>query len=173
MPFELPRENSTVYINEEDLEEPRLDIYHIHSMTGVPARTVYYYVQRRLVPKAIGSGPAARYNYEHVVRLKVIGILKERHMTLWEISVFFEGHTLAQLIDIAEGRNPERNISKMRRFFDRKKGESRLGADELTRVEIREGIELFVSREYLPRAAARADELTRALGNILEFGDGR
>jgi hypothetical protein len=78
-----------VYVSEEDLVEPRLDIYHLHSMTGMPVRT-----------------------------------------------------------------------------------ESCDGADNLTRVEIREGLELFVSPTYLPRAAAKVDDLTRALDEILEIDDG-
>jgi hypothetical protein len=135
-----------VYVSEEDLVEPRLDIYHLHSMTGMPARTIYYYVHRRLVPKAIGSGPAARYNYD--------------------------GHTIGELLGFAEGVNPERGIGKMRRFFHRRAGESCDGADNLTRVEIREGLELFVSPTYLPRAAAKVDDLTRALDEILEIDDG-
>lgn len=160
-----------MYISEEDLVEPRLDIYHLHSMTGIPARRIYYYVQRRLVPKAIGSGPAARYNYEHVIRLKVIDILKERRLFLREIKAFLDGHTVGQLLSIAEGSDPVHSIRKMRRFFNRRAGESYDGADDLTRVEIREGIELFVSPRYLPRAAAQIDELTRALDEILEIDD--
>jgi DNA-binding transcriptional MerR regulator len=161
-----------VYISEEDLVEPRLDIYHLHAMTGTPARKIYYYVQRRLVPKAIGSGPAARYNYGHVIRLKVIDVLKAKRLLLWEIKAFLDGHTDWELLGISEGSNPERSIAKMRRFFHRRAGESHDGADNLTRVEIREGIELFVSPRYLPRAAAKVDDLTRALDEILDIDDG-
>ena len=159
-----------MYISDEDLVEPSLDIYHIHSMTGVPARRVYYYVQRRLVPKAIGSGLAARYNYEHVIRLQVICVLKARNLTLWEIKAFLDGHTVAELLSIAEGANPERSIRKMRVFFNRRTGESRDGA-ELTRVVIHEGIELFVTGQYLPRAAAKVDQLREALNAIFQIED--
>ena len=50
-------------------------------------------------------------------------------------------------------------------------GEPRAGYDELIRVEIREGVELFVSDKYLPRAAARVEDLKQALDNVLEFED--
>lgn len=169
--FEPPRENRIVQISQEDLEEPRIDVYQLYSMTGISMRRLYYYVQRGLVPKAIGSGPAARYNYGHVVRLKVIKILKDQNLTLAEIGFFFEAHTIFELLDIAEGAKPEGAISRMRRLYHRRMGEPRAGYDELIRVEIREGIELFVSDKYLPRAAARVEDLKQALDNVLEFED--
>jgi DNA-binding transcriptional MerR regulator len=155
---------------EEGYYPARFNMYELRAMTGVWPRSVYYYIQRRLIPNAIGFGPAAKYTYEHVIRLNVILILKKRDLTLREIGMFLDGHTLRELHGVAEGRDPDRGIYRVRRFYHRAQGVPPKGLNSLTRMEITKGIELFVSDEFLAKAAVRVDELTKALDEILEFG---
>lgn len=65
---------------ENGFSPARYDVYQMFGVTGVTARTLHYYVHRRLIPPAIGAGRAARYTYEHVVRLRVLRLLKKRGM---------------------------------------------------------------------------------------------
>ena len=157
-----------MYVDDQDFEAEPLDIYQLLAVTGVPARQVYYYVQRRLIPRSIGSGPAARWTHEHATRLIVVKILKKLGLSLHEIRVFIDGHTEAELYDFAKRKDPGDGISLLRRFFHRGKPPPR---GEMARMEIVEGVELFVGDKYFPRAAIRIMEIERALDEILEFDD--
>ena len=53
--------------------------------TGFNARTIRYYITQGLLPPAHGRGPSATYDGTHLLRLKAIGVLKERHLPLEEI----------------------------------------------------------------------------------------
>ncbi len=53
--------------------------------TGFTARTIRYYITQGLLPPAHGRGPSATYDRTHLLRLKAIGVLKERHLPLDEI----------------------------------------------------------------------------------------
>jgi DNA-binding transcriptional MerR regulator len=53
--------------------------------TGVSARTIRYYIQEGLLPPAHGRGPGATYDAGHLVRLRAIALLKERHLPLGQI----------------------------------------------------------------------------------------
>ncbi|SRR6266550_4806266 len=152
---------------EEGISPARYDAYSVLAMAGVPPRTLHYYVQRRLIPHAIGAGPAARYTYEHVVRLKVLRILKGRRMTLRQIRVILDGSTVRELHRIAEGRNPERTIDNVRRALHSPQGERPHGSEPFFRLTITAGVQLLVSPEHHARAAVRLQELTEAFRHIL------
>lgn len=53
--------------------------------TGISARTIRYYIQEGLLPPAHGRGPGATYDAGHLVRLRAIALLKERHLPLGQI----------------------------------------------------------------------------------------
>jgi DNA-binding transcriptional MerR regulator len=53
--------------------------------TGIPARTIRYYISEGLLPPAHGRGPKATYDLGHLLRLKMIQRLKEEHLPLDEI----------------------------------------------------------------------------------------
>lgn len=153
---------------EEGIDPARFDVYHLYAMTGIAARNVHYYVQRGLIPHSIGSGPAARYTYEHVVRLTVLQKLKKRGMTLREIGVFLDGSTVRELHRIANGVDPRETIDDIRRVLYRPPGSPPPGEEPLTRVSIAEGIDLYVGATYVARAAVRRKELVEVIASILE-----
>ncbi|HYQ89818.1 MAG TPA: MerR family transcriptional regulator [Candidatus Binatia bacterium] len=146
----------------------RYDVYNLWGMAGVSSRTLHYYVHRRLIQPAIGSGTAARYTYEHVVRLRVIRILKKRRMTLREIGIFLDGFTLRELYSIAEGLDPMKAIRSVRRGLLRPGGSRPHGSEPFFRVIITTGIEIHVSPEYHARAVARSSDLIEAIAEILD-----
>jgi DNA-binding transcriptional MerR regulator len=158
-----------VYVDDHDFETQPLDILQLRAVTGVEARQVYYYVQRRLIPRSIGSGPGARWTYNHATRLIVIDILKRRGLSLYEIRAFLDGHTEGEIYHFAKGADTRGGISRLRRFIHRRNPHA---PGEMARMEIVEGgVELFVSDKFLPRAAIRILEIERALDEILEFDD--
>ena len=153
----------------EDKNYPaRYDVYDLRAMTGVTTRTVHYYVYRCLIPHAIGAGPAARYTYEHIVRVKVIRQLKQRGLTLREIGVLLDGSTVRELHGFANGRDPGRTIATVRQALRRRRGAPPPGAEPFTRVPIFPGVELLVSKAFLPRAAVHLDALGIAIADIFD-----
>lgn len=66
-------------------ETPRYDLSHLERETGISGRTIRYYITEGLLPPAHGRGPGATYDQGHLLRLKLIGILKSEHLPLQEI----------------------------------------------------------------------------------------
>jgi DNA-binding transcriptional MerR regulator len=162
----------------EDDERPRRFVYDedallegssVRSLTNLSTRTIYYYVQRGLIPKAVGYGPSARWTSGHVVRLLVIAELKGSGRTLHQIRAFMDAHTLDELIAFAEGEESWRAMHRLMRFIDRHKPPRE--SERVTRIDLLEGIDLYVSREHLPRAAARFKAVKKAIEDILEIED--
>jgi DNA-binding transcriptional MerR regulator len=68
------------------MPEPyRYTIADLEERTGLPARTIRYYVQQGLIPPAHGRGPSATYDESHMLRLQAVESLKEQRMSLAEI----------------------------------------------------------------------------------------
>ncbi|CAN5689431.1 hypothetical protein BH23CHL5_BH23CHL5_21060 [soil metagenome] len=53
--------------------------------TSVSGRTIRYYISEGLLPPAHGRGPAATYDLGHLLRLRMIQILKSQNMPLQDI----------------------------------------------------------------------------------------
>jgi len=153
---------------EDGIDPARFDAFELFAMTGIPLRNVYFYVQRGLIPHSIGSGPAARYTYEHVVRLLVLQKLKKRQMTLREIRVFLDGSTVRELHRIANGVDPSGIIRDVRRVLYRPPGSPLAEEEPLTCVKIADEIELYLGPAYVAHAAVRCRELVEAITSILE-----
>ena len=54
--------------------------------TGLPGRTIRFYIARNLLPGPRKAGRDAAYGPEHLERLRAIGRLQSRGLTLAEIS---------------------------------------------------------------------------------------
>ena len=67
-----------------------MDLADLCARTGVTVRTVRYYVQQGLLPSP-GTGPHARYQQEHLDRLRLIRQLQKAHLPLVEIRRRLEG----------------------------------------------------------------------------------
>lgn len=61
-----------------------LTVDELADQTGVPVRTVRYYISEGLLPGASGRGKAASYTRGHVDRLRLIRRLTERRVPLAE-----------------------------------------------------------------------------------------
>lgn len=63
----------------------RYEIAELETETGVPARTIRYYISRGLLAPAYGRGPSATYDLSHLLRLRLITRYKDEHRGLDEI----------------------------------------------------------------------------------------
>jgi DNA-binding transcriptional MerR regulator len=61
------------------------DIQELVTETGVPRRTIYFYVQQGVLPPPQGAGLAAYYSEDHLLRLKLIPVLRGQGLRLVEI----------------------------------------------------------------------------------------
>ena len=60
-----------------------LGIQDLEAYTGLPRRTIHFYVKEGLIPPPEGAGRGAYYGWHHVHALKLIGALKaETHLRL-------------------------------------------------------------------------------------------
>jgi DNA-binding transcriptional MerR regulator len=58
------------------------DIQKLVTESGVPRRTIYFYVQQGLLPPPQGAGLAAFYTEDHLLRLRLIPILRQQGLRL-------------------------------------------------------------------------------------------
>lgn len=63
----------------------RYRLHELAQLTGVTPRTIRFYIAEGLLPRPEGNGPAAVYSADHRDRLRLIGRLKNRYLTLQEI----------------------------------------------------------------------------------------
>ena len=61
------------------------DIQELVTQSGVPRRTVYFYVQQGVLPPPEGAGLAAHYSEGHLLRLRLIPLLRQQGLRLDEI----------------------------------------------------------------------------------------
>ena len=68
-------------------------IEDLEKHSGLPVRTLHYYIQMGLLPGPYTRGPNATYAQEHLDRLDLILILKEMHLPLKEIRNLLDSMT--------------------------------------------------------------------------------
>ena len=85
--------------------EQRLKLEQLAERSGVSARTVRYYVQRRLLPAPEFRGRDTAYTGEHLVRLQAIRRLQERFLPLDAIQEALAQRTLDEVGRIAAGED--------------------------------------------------------------------
>ncbi len=68
--------------------EKRLTLRELANATGIPERTIRYYISRGILEPPIKRGPKAAYSEKHVQALMNIKHLQERGLTLSEIERF-------------------------------------------------------------------------------------
>lgn len=66
-------------------EPHRYGLPDLERETGVPGRTIRFYITQGLMPPALGRGPSATYDLGHLLRLQAIKSLKADHLPLEEI----------------------------------------------------------------------------------------
>jgi DNA-binding transcriptional MerR regulator len=73
-------------------------IAQLEHITGVPRRTIYFYVKEGLLPAPGGRGPSARYTDTHRLRLALVDLLKSStHLRLQGIREYIQPLTDEEL----------------------------------------------------------------------------
>jgi len=62
-----------------------MNIKVISHLGGVTPRTVYFYIQKGLLPHPGTFGPGAKYERRHLIRLRLIKLLQREHLPLAKI----------------------------------------------------------------------------------------
>jgi DNA-binding transcriptional MerR regulator len=73
------------------------DIQELIDRSGVPRRNIYFYVQQGLLPPPAGAGLAARYGSEHLLRLRLIPLLRGQGLRLDQIRQRFDALSTAEM----------------------------------------------------------------------------
>ena len=89
-------------------------IDQICEMTGVPRRTVRYYVEEGLLEPPIGRGRGGNYLDSHVERLRKIKSLQEQGWTLSSIERHLKTRSTADALEIssAEGSSGQEKVGR-------------------------------------------------------------
>lgn len=85
---------------------PDLTIGELEESTGVPRRTIYFYVQQGILPPPAGAGLAARYGTSHLDRLRALPRLRARGWRLDRIRDFFARAGTDAICAVAGGGEP-------------------------------------------------------------------
>jgi DNA-binding transcriptional MerR regulator len=115
--------------------------------TGFNARTIRYYISQGLLPPAHGRGPGATYDLGHLLRLRMIKLLKAEYLPLDDIK--------SRLSDLTD-----REIAAILEV------QTRPAEDRWRRVQLHPDIELHV-RERAGRQ--RDPALEEAVDLIVRF----
>lgn len=65
--------------------EARFSLQEIAESSGIPSRTIRYYIEKGLIPHAKGNGRSAYYTPEHLQALERVAQLRSTGMSLDEI----------------------------------------------------------------------------------------
>ena len=151
----------------DEQRRTRFKLDELAEQAGVSPRTVRYYVQRGLLAAPEFRGPDTAYGAEHLLRLRAIRALQERHMPLDAIEAMLASRSLEDLARIARGKAPA--------GVDLPPPVSRLptptGAsmsERITRHTLAPGLELHLSDHASPEVRALAETLLRAAAHTQE-----
>jgi DNA-binding transcriptional MerR regulator len=78
-------------------------IQDLCDQTGLPRRTIHFYTQQDIIPPPVSSGLGARYQHVHLVRLKLIPVLRQQGLRLDDIRQKFSTATSEELETLLAG----------------------------------------------------------------------
>jgi DNA-binding transcriptional MerR regulator len=127
----------------------RYSMADLERETPFNARTIRYYITQGLLPPAHGRGPSATYDLGHLLRLRMIDLLKREYLPLEDIK--------ARLADLTD-----RDIAAMLEV------QTRPVEDRWRRLQLHPDVELHI-RERAGRQ--RDPELDRAVEALVKFAE--
>ncbi len=141
------------------MESPTYEIQELVNLSGVQRRNIYFYVQQGLLPPPIGAGLAARYTEAHLLRLRLLPLLRRKGLKLDQIR--------EQMAGMSAG--------EMTALLNREEGDPQLQARELApvrlpagqtcmRYDLPGGIVLLVPAGLSARHQALVEDLLSAAG---------
>jgi len=88
------------------MDEPTYDIQELVDLSGVARRNIYFYIQQGVLPAPQGAGLAARYQEEHLLRLRLIPHLRREGLRLDQIREKFARTDLPALRRLYQTHEP-------------------------------------------------------------------
>ncbi len=76
-------------------------IQELCEQSGLPRRTIHFYLQQGILPPPSGAGVGVRYGEEHLLRLRLIPLLRQQGLRLDEIRQRFERSSPQELEQLA------------------------------------------------------------------------
>lgn len=86
------------------MNEATYTIQELSELTGVPRRTVHFYTQQGILPPPSGAGLGARYGQEHLVRLRLVPVLRRQGLRLDDIRARFDNLSLDEMKEVLSSR---------------------------------------------------------------------
>ncbi len=135
-------------------------IQELSDLTGVPRRTIHFYTQQEILPPPEGAGLSTRYRQIHLVRLKLIPILRQEGLRLDQIRNFYKTQAPAEL----ESRLSKAEVSQ--KAAASPKGAPALQGKNLVNFSLPQGITLLVPAEF---ASKEPEVLAKIITTIQEM----
>jgi len=132
-------------------DAPRYSLTELADLAGVTPRTVRYYMSQGLLPSQGTSGPGAKYDDAHLVRLRLVRKLQREHLPLAEIRQRLAGlddTTIANLADQpTEVTDPQDTaLDYIRRVL----GPAQVNPNRLAAINERPAAAYGLAREPMP-----------------------
>jgi DNA-binding transcriptional MerR regulator len=78
------------------------EIQELVDKSGIPRRTIYFYTQQGIIPPPQGAGLAARYGEEHLLRLRLVPLLRRGGLRLDEIRIKLNQMSMTEMLQTLE-----------------------------------------------------------------------
>lgn len=82
-------------------------ISELEKLTGTPRRNIHFYTQQKVIPPPAGTGGAARYRDEHLLRLLLIREMKKSHLKLSGIREALDAMNVEDMRDLLKRSRSE------------------------------------------------------------------
>jgi len=154
-------------------------IGELEELTGVPRRTIYFYVQQGILPPPSGAGLAARYQTAHLLRIRAIPRLRSDGWRLDRIRDLFQQRSDDEIAAIAEGQTSlegrrARLLEAAPAPLPPPDASAPPGAAPtlLARYTLAPGVDLLVQRDLAPSLAEAVSHLLAVAAAIFGRRDG-
>jgi DNA-binding transcriptional MerR regulator len=138
------------------MDEHSYDIQELISLSGTPRRTIYFYTQQAILPPPVGAGLAARYGDEHLLRLRLVPVLRQKGLRLDQIRAEFGRMDAASMQALLADIPPARVIPLPQPVVGQPAGQA------YTRYDLPGGLVLYAPAQLLPADDARLRQILRA-----------
>ncbi len=137
-------------------------IQELSDLTGVPRRTIHFYTQQEILPPPEGAGLSTRYQQVHLVRLKLIPILRQEGLRLDQIRNYYKTQALGELENRLASAAAYQNKAPEAKASPAPQGKS------LVNFSLPQGITLLVPAEFASNEAERVTKIVTTLQEMIE-----
>ena len=153
------------------MSEAEYDIQALVELSGVPRRTIYFYTQQAIIPPPSGAGLAARYSDIHLLRLRLIPVLRRQGLRLDDIRRRLEGMDLDGLHQQLNAAQPAAMVAPTMPLAEVSLPQEHAGRRFIHYV-LPAGVTLIIPADLQPEEQRKADELLRIAQQILTRKNG-